>query len=315
MNKVSIIIPVYKVEQYLRNCINSIINQSYNDWEMILIDDGSPDNCPTICDEYAKSDSRIKVIHKTNGGLSSARNAGLSITTGNYIMFVDSDDFLHIDTLADCMKIATEENAEIVQFGFIRGTATSFPEIAQNEKIQIFDNHSIFESRIQKIIMCGKLYKKELWYGIKMPHDKINEDDYTTWKLYYRSNKTVYLDTPYYYYTINPTSIMAGQKKVLRLDFIEAYLERISFFEKESELLLTDLSKWRFCLPLMLNYIRGNVKKSDLPVLLKYFRRNVGAAIKCSKVPFIHRFLFSIFSIWPQTFRFAFVLIGKAKTF
>ena len=95
--KTSVIVPIYKVEEYLHRCIDSIINQTYTNLEIILVDDGSPDNCPMICDEYAKKDSRIRVIHKKNGGLSDARNAGLEIATGEYIGFVDSDDWIHKD--------------------------------------------------------------------------------------------------------------------------------------------------------------------------------------------------------------------------
>ena len=105
MPKVSVIVPIYKVEKYLRQCIDSIINQSLKDIEIILVDDGSPDNCPKICDEYKKIDSRIKVIHKKNGGLSSARNAGMKIATGEYIGFVDSDDYVSKEFLEELYLI------------------------------------------------------------------------------------------------------------------------------------------------------------------------------------------------------------------
>ena len=97
--KVSAIVPVYNVEKYIYRCVDSILNQTFSDFELILVDDGSPDNCPQICDEYAKKDSRIKVIHKENGGLSSARNAGLDIASGEWISFIDSDDWIHKDYL------------------------------------------------------------------------------------------------------------------------------------------------------------------------------------------------------------------------
>ena len=101
MPLISIIVPVYKVEQYLHNCLNSVLAQSYTNWELILVDDGSPDSCGTICDEYTQKDNRIKVIHKENGGLSSARNAGLGVMTGEFVSFLDSDDFW----LSDYLKI------------------------------------------------------------------------------------------------------------------------------------------------------------------------------------------------------------------
>lgn len=309
---ITIIVPVYKVENYLKRCIESVLSQSYPNWELILVDDGSPDNCPAMCDEYASKDVRIKVIHKPNGGLSSARNAGLEVMQGEYVTFLDSDDYFHPDVLSDTYQLAVLEQADMVQFSFIRGKSDRFPPIRKAEACSTFDNHSIFYSPVQKIILCGKLYKSSLWKDIRMPLGKINEDDATTWKLYYRSRKTVYLDTPYYYYYENPTSIMAQQDKAVKLDFIEAYLERIDFFSQMEEGLLVDLSKWRFCLPLMLTYMRGNVHAQDLPLLLTCFKEHVGAALSCSKVPLMHRVLLALFNVYPPLFRKLFMALGKA---
>ena len=114
MPKVSIVVPIYNVEKYLEQCIDSIINQTLKEIEIILVDDGSPDNCPQICDDYVKKDSRIKVVHKTNGGLSSARNAGIEIATGDYIGFVDSDDYIELDMYEKMYNIAIENNVDFV---------------------------------------------------------------------------------------------------------------------------------------------------------------------------------------------------------
>ena len=314
MALISIVVPVYKVEAYLHRCVDSVLAQTYPNWELILVDDGSPDNCPQICDEYAEMDYRIKVIHKANGGLSSARNAALDIAKGDFITFLDSDDYLHQDTLSDIIKIVFEEDIDIVQFSFVRGNSNIFPAIEKNVQKELYDNHTIFYSNIQKIILCGKLYRRSIWDGVRMPIGKINEDDATTWKLYYRSRKIVYVNIPYYYYRVNPTSIMSNQSKHLKLDFIEHYQERISFFENRGEKLLTDLSKWRFCLPLMLGYMRGNVRKDDLTVLLKHFKENYKTVILCKKVKFMHRLLIAIFNLCPSLFRGIFVLLGKAHT-
>ena len=114
MSKVSIVVPIYNVEKYLKQCIESIINQTLQDIEIILVDDGSPDNCPQICDEYAKKDSRIKVVHKKNGGLSSARNAGIEVATGDFIGFVDSDDYIELDMYEKMYNIAKENHVDFV---------------------------------------------------------------------------------------------------------------------------------------------------------------------------------------------------------
>ena len=116
MPKISVIIPVYNVSQYLHRCVDSVINQTYSDLEIILVDDGSPDDCPIICDEYSKKDARVKVIHKPNGGLSSARNAGLDIATGEYVGFVDSDDWIEEDTFGYCpCGVTGHDGLEYVQ--------------------------------------------------------------------------------------------------------------------------------------------------------------------------------------------------------
>lgn len=115
---VSVIVPVYKVEKYLHRCIDSIINQTYKNLEIILVDDGSPDNCGKICDEYAEKDNRIKVIHKSNGGLSSARNAGLDVANGDYVYFVDSDDYIDTKLVEDNLNLAIEHDADMVCFNY-----------------------------------------------------------------------------------------------------------------------------------------------------------------------------------------------------
>ena len=117
----SIIVPCYKVEQYLPNCIESVINQSYPNWELILIDDGSPDQSGNICDEYAIRDSRIKVNHKQNAGVAAARNSGIGLATGDYATYLDGDDFLHSDCLKTLVHIAEQQKADIVQCGYVRG--------------------------------------------------------------------------------------------------------------------------------------------------------------------------------------------------
>ncbi len=312
---VSLIVPVYNVEAYLDRCVRSVLAQKHTYWEMFLVDDGSSDRSPNICDRYAETDERIIVIHKKNEGQAVARNTALEVAKGDFIFFLDSDDFIHPDTLFDMIAAAQEYEADIVQCSYIRGADDIFPPINKTHKIHVYDNHSIFYSRIQKSIVWGKLYRRELWNNVRMPAGKLNyEDDATTWKLYYLSKKTIFINTPYFYYYDNPFSTMATHNKAVSLAFIPAYEERIAFFEKEGDKLLTNLSKWRFCLPLLLSYMRGNVRREDLPVLLDHFYRNYKAAIFCPKVHFEHRLLIVLFSCFPKAFRLIFELTGKANT-
>ena len=177
MDKISIIVPVYKVEAYLRECVDSIINQTYKNLEIILVDDGSPDNCPAICDEYALKDERIIVIHQKNGGLSAARNAGLEIATGEYICFVDSDDLIH------------PQYCEILYNGihntdssFCACRSTTFKNTATNLKLDrvtdVTYSSEIWYDYIKHTQMgvWNKIYKSDLFENIRFYNGKIHED-------------------------------------------------------------------------------------------------------------------------------------------
>ena len=164
---VSIIVPVYKVEKYLRTCIESVQTQTYTIWEMILVDDGSPDKCPQICDEFAARDKRIRVIHKENGGLSSARNAGLDNSSeGEFVTFLDSDYFWHPEYLETLMNLQQKYHADLVQCGFVRGSESVFPPLEGSISIDVLDNHEVFIKEKANVIMCGKLYRTSLFDGI-----------------------------------------------------------------------------------------------------------------------------------------------------
>ena len=117
---ISVIVPIYNVEKYLDRCVGSIINQTYKNLEIILVDDGSPDNCPQMCDDYAKKDSRIKVVHKENGGLSDARNAGMKVATGEYVSFIDSDDYISLDFYETLLETIVDNDSDIVECSVVK---------------------------------------------------------------------------------------------------------------------------------------------------------------------------------------------------
>ena len=311
---ISIIVPVYNVEPYLERCVRSILAQSHTDWELLLVDDGSPDHCPEICDSYAAKDKRIKVIHKTNGGLSDARNHGLEIAPGDYVLFVDSDDYIHPEMLRVMSQLGEREDADIVQCSYIRGTKDKFPSIKESTKHETFDNLSIFTSTKQQTILCAKLYRRSLWNGLRMPIGKIHEDDFTTWKLYYRSRKIVITDTPYYYYYKNPLGIMANEGRRFSPLLVEAYEERISYFEERNEQVLAQLSRWRFSMTLMYVYLRGNITKEENRCILNLLHKNIKRFVHCSQVPYSHRITFAILGLSPRLYRALFQLLGMAKT-
>ena len=252
---VSIIVPVYKVEPYLRTCIDSVLSQSYSNWELILVDDGSPDTCPKTCDEYAKQDERIIVLHKDNGGLSSARNKALDLPPkGEFISFLDSDDFWHNKYLEEMIILQSRYNADMVQCSFIRGTDTSFPNIDISPVEGVFDNHEVFLKEKANVIMCGKLFRADLFDDLRMPVGLYNEDDWTAWKLYYKSKIIAVTSQQLYYYTVNPNSIMAHLKEKPDLRYVNAYEERIEFFIRTRETDLEHCSRLQLCKSLLLTY-------------------------------------------------------------
>ncbi len=136
------------------------MHQSYTNWELILVDDGSPDSSGEIADKYASCDARIKVIHKTNAGVAAARNSAIDIAAGEYMSFLDGDDFLHPDYIKDLLAIANENKADIVQCDYVRGKDTTFPPYKGAEVLNTYNSHDVFVADVAKIIVCGKLIKK-----------------------------------------------------------------------------------------------------------------------------------------------------------
>lgn len=308
---VSIIIPVYNVEPYLDTCIRSVLGQSFADWELILVDDGSTDRSPRICDDYARNDERITVIHKANGGLSSARNVGLDHISGDYVTFLDSDDFWHPDYLQTLLGLCQKYSAEISQCGFVRGTACVFPAIRRSSRVRIYDNHSVFTKQGANIILCGKLFKSSLFEDIRMPVGVINEDDATSWKLYYLASKIVVTSSPLYYYTCNPNGIMAQQSRVPRLDFVDMYVDRIDFFQRRGIRDLLMQTRGHFCLTLMLTACNPNLTSEQYQRVICLFEEN-RILIRFSKyVPITHRILFAAFSVSPRLCAGMFRMIRK----
>ena len=312
--RISVIVPCYKVERYLPTCIESILGQSYTCWELILVDDGSPDRCGAICDGYARKDDRIKVIHKSNGGLSSARNAGMKMMTGEYVTFVDSDDFLHPDALQTFVALAQEHGADIVQAGYVRGQETTFPEWKGVEKVTTYDNHTVFTSFTAKIIVCGKLYRAQLLDGITMPEGIINEDDWTTWKIYYRAKTIAVTNRPLYYYTVNPQSIMGQAKRKPDTTYYGAYDERIGFFAQRGEKDLEDVARLQFCKSLFLSYANDQLTDGQRNEIRRRFAENWEVLRTSQYVPRLYKVLFFAFSKQPLIVSKAAKLRGGGKS-
>lgn len=231
---ISVIVPVYKVEKYIHKCINSIIGQTYNKIEIILVDDGSPDNCGVICDEYAAKDHRIKVIHKPNGGLSDARNAALSMVTGSYITLIDSDDYWKPTYIENSYRYLKKNNVDLVVFPLCSFSEEGVVLKELNSgKEQLFTTEEalkmMFTSRLPWCAQ-GKLYKRELFDDIRYPVGILMEDKATTYKLFERCQRILFVECADYMYLIRKGSIMhsAFDKRQLRtLDIQEELNQHI----------------------------------------------------------------------------------------
>ncbi len=232
---ISVIVPVYKVEAYLPRCVDSILSQTYSDFELILVDDGSPDNCGTICDEYAEKDSRVTVIHQENGGLSAARNAGIDYALkieSEWITFIDSDDWIHPDYLCRLYNAASSGNVRIAVCRFQRtdGNGDSREEIEGAAFYERTPESLWCEDRVTATIACAKLFAIELYSDIRYPIGKLHEDEFTTYKLLFACEKIAVTDAKMYYYFQNPTGIMKSKWTPKRLAQPYAFQEQASFF-------------------------------------------------------------------------------------
>lgn len=243
-NKISVIIPIYNVEKYIHECIDSVRNQTYTNLEIILVDDGSTDSCATICDEYAKKDSRIRVIHKENGGLSDARNAGLEIATGKYIGYVDSDDYIALDMYEHLYNACEENEAEIAVCRF--HTFTDKIQLCENvvNRNKVYNSKGILlayiDESVEELITpsaWSKLYRRDCIQGLQFPKGKLCEDIVYTTKAFYNAKKVVYVDRELYFYRNRPGSIMTEKSVINRRirEEIEQYEDRIAFLKEKKE--------------------------------------------------------------------------------
>ena len=237
---ISVIVPIYKVEKYLPKCIDSIINQTYKDLEIVLVDDGSPDGCPQICDEYAKIDNRIVVIHKENGGLSDARNAGLDIATGDYISFIDSDDYIEPTMYEKLLDSLIESNADMSICGFDRVNDDGKKISSIGFKDYVLSRNDAYEMLVQGnvyfIISCNKLFKREIFDDLRFKLGKTHEDEFIIHHIYGKCKKISTINESLYHYLIRESSIMGSIKgSIKQFDGNESCIDRIRFFASIGE--------------------------------------------------------------------------------
>ena len=238
MNKprLSVIVPVYKVEKYIHNCVDSILNQTFSDFEVILVDDGSPDRCGEICDSYASLDKRIKVIHQSNGGLSAARNKGIEIARGEIIGFVDSDDEISADMYEKMLQYLDDNQLDIVcaDTYSVKNEKKTFRPRYPEDKLFSRDEaiNEILTGRLDNAAP-NKIFKRSVIGEIRFPFGRVYEDVATVYRYIYRSKKVGYMCQPYYYYYKRPGSITKNNLNSKgRYDCFCGYKERVEFAEQ-----------------------------------------------------------------------------------
>ena len=235
MPQISVIVPVYKVEKYLKRCVDSILSQTFTDFELILVDDGSPDGCPQICDQYAQQDDRVYVIHQQNGGLSAARNAGIDWAFANsnsqWLTFVDSDDWIHPQTLEVLLKAARDNHVDVSICGFQK-TNGEEGAISSDFSVELWTPENFYVQYVTSAVVAwGKLYKKECFSEIRYPVGRLHEDEFVTYRILFQCEKIAFVDTPLYAYFQNSDGIMKSVWTRRRMDVLVAYEQQIAYFK------------------------------------------------------------------------------------
>ena len=297
--RLSIIVPIYNVEPYLRRCIDSILAQTYRDFEIILVDDGSTDGCPAICDEYARKDSRVVVIHKENGGLSDARNAGLDVARGEYIGFVDSDDLIHpqmyeilihsLETaradIAQCGMCCFGEEEQIV-YKMLNGEAL---EITYLNAAELLANYYSDGRYRFNQTACNKVYRRAIFEKLRFPVGKFFEDSYIHVDTMASSGKIAVTAVPMYYYLQRNGSIMHSDYAPRQfLGHLDLCCKNLLFFrdleyKEQAECAVDDFLSW-FSKDKFAVYFRHPEYKKEFREVEQGFRREFWAILKNPKI-------------------------------
>ena len=317
---ISVIVPVYNVEKYINKCVDSIIGQDYANLEIILVDDGSPDNCGKICDEYKKLDKRVKVIHKSNGGLSSARNAGIEIAKGDYIGFVDSDDYIEPCMYDKLLKALLQEKCSLA----ICGTAYVFENgkrinktNAGNTVVMDFEE-ALTEMNQYRLFDMGawsKLYEARLFKNIRFPVGKLSEDFYIMYKIFDNANKIVFISDPAYNYLQRENSISRNKK--INHDFEYAAKEQMEYLDKyhPNMSVLGHTSYASAALTVFDFYLKNKVKCPQNMKLhfWNIVKSNYKYIKKAAYLSTEKRIQFFLFKLQPSLYKWIFIAYRKIK--
>lgn len=291
---ISVIVPVYKVEEYLDQCVSSIVNQTYQNLEILLVDDGSPDGCPAMCDRWAEKDSRIKVIHKENGGLSDARNAGLKIATGEYVAFVDSDDMISDDMLESLYNALYDTKSDIAECDYVY-FEDKLPHIddCTDAKHTIFCAEEALKALLEKkdlyCVVWNKLYRRLLFDNLSFETGKLHEDVFFTYQVFGKCQSVVKVKQQMYYYRQRQDSIMGKSFSFGNLDALEAMEIQIDYMSKNYPKLelMSRMQLLGMCLYLGQKALKSPERDAAMKKIGEIYKRNYRTNL--GKIPMVQK--------------------------
>lgn len=308
MEQISVIVPIYKVEAYLDKCVESLTSQTYRDLQIILVDDGSPDRCGAMCDTWAEKDRRIKVVHKENGGLSDARNAGLALATGALISFIDSDDWVEPDFLETLYAAMEANGAQIAECAIDyvdeQGTVLRQRGPAENAAIGKIEalRRLVLEDGVYQTVW-NKLYRRDVIEGILFEKGKCNEDDFWTYQIFDRIEKLALATKPMYHYLQRGGSIMGTGYNPKRLDGLEARFRRMEYLQKYEA--LAALTRQQLVLDCMwhlqsvMRHLNGPVQEEAKAFIMKNIKAVPKVPQKKLSLNAKHRVWYAMFTAVP----------------
>jgi len=310
MPKVSIIALVYNLEEYTPLCIESVLDQSFKDFELILVNDGSTDSSGRICDEYAEKDSRIKVVHKSNAGIAAARNTGIEHSTGEYIAFIDCDDYFHERMIEILYSHIISTRADIAMCDFFptkEGKDAQRKNTFTDYSVSTFTNEQVLQGLYEKghtyVVPWNKLYRKKIFTNVKYPSGYLYDDEFTAHKVLFQADKTVYIHVPLYFYVIRKGSTTHSSMTEKKFDKVLALHDRVEFFRVRNlreleEKALLDFTEYFFWY-----YLQSQI---DLPGASKrraeiknYYDQLFFRIIKIPQINLKQMIVFSIFRFSP----------------
>lgn len=323
---ISVIIPCFNVEKYIDRCMESVLNQTYRDLEIILVDDGSTDSTGEICDRYSQIDTRIKVVHKKNGGLSSARNAGLAVATGAYIGFVDSDDWIEHDFYSYLYNLIVQYHTDIAQCSpyITDGSAKSLPireSIKKLNQEELMNTFFRTKKGASNFAVWKRLYKREIVHGIAFPDGYVNEDVFYSYFVFLKTNSAVISNQPKYNYFINNFGITRGalKKQDLSLYYVwdkiveDTEKNNIHYYKKAV------INRKRAIFTLLSKYVVYGIRNTNIFTnkwiheQKKELRKAYIVLIGSNMLDIKREFLLSFLCISPQAVRFIYVIFRKSR--